>query len=162
MPGVPEGGAGVNVTLMSCFSPAFWSSMFNVDTVEVTSRVRASCWPFAAASPSFLSLAAAKPDMYGPVWVAATLVFVIGAGANLASFLSLGSAGADGGAVSIWKYDFSMVTSALALVYAFVFGGSLALWLALQYSGVTALGITYLVCLLGYSLTPFVPAAVSV
>jgi hypothetical protein len=117
--------------------------MFDVKTAEVVERLKAAMWPLQR--NTFLNTIGSKPDFYGPTWIAATLVFVIGAGSNLSSWLSF----TPGGAVSIWKYDFRLVTFALMAVYAFAFGVSSAFFLALNYLGVSGLPLVYLVCIYG-------------
>jgi hypothetical protein len=119
--------------------------MFDVKTAEVVERLKAAVWPLQR--NTFLNTIGSKPDFYGPTWIAATLVFVIGAGSNLSSWLSF----TPGGAVSIWKYDFRLVTFALMAVYAFAFGVSSAFFLALNYLGVSGLPLVYLVCIYGES-----------
>ena len=145
---------GVNPMVL--LSPAFYKQLFDVDTADVAARLRAAVYPFSTAH--FLDLVGAKPDLYGPFWVAATLVFVVGAGANLASWGRFSS----DPAVSLWKYDFKLVTLALACVYGWALGAPIVLWVALQWAGVSALGLTMLVCVYGYSIAVFVPAAVRV
>lgn len=149
-------------TVFSLVSPAFYAQCFDVDATDVTARVAAALWPFRPPVP-FLSLIASKPDLYGPVWLAATLVFVIGAGSNLASWLSFsgGSVGASA-AVSLWHYDFKALTTALVFVFGYSFGAPAAVWAAMAYlmpRGL-GLGLVTLTCVYGYSVAPFIPAAV--
>ena len=59
---------------------------FNVDTVDVLGRLRVSFWPFTA--HSFFETIAEAPDMYGPLWISATLVFVIGVASNMSSWVA--------------------------------------------------------------------------
>ena len=59
--------------------------MFNVDTSDVLSRLATALLPFKGTS--FFELIGENADLYGPAWIAATLVFVIGASANLHSWL---------------------------------------------------------------------------
>jgi hypothetical protein len=67
---------------LGLFSPSFYKQLFDVDTDAVLQRLRLSLNPFAEAP--FLSTG--SPDLYGPVWISATLVFVIGACSNFASW----------------------------------------------------------------------------
>ena len=140
---------------MLLLSPGFYKQLFNVDTADVVARLRAALYPFRATH--FIDIVGATPDLYGPFWVAATLVFAVGAGGNLASWGSFSHEAA----VSLWKYDFTLVTLACAFIYGWALGAPLVLWFALQYVGVSALGLVTLICVYGYSLAIFVPAAVS-
>lgn len=101
-----------------------------------------------------VSLFTTKPDLYGPMWISATLVFLIGAMANLGSWATF-TPDENG---SLWRYDFSLVTQAFALV-----GGSVAVvpaaaWAVLRYHGAPPVSLVTLVCLWGYSLVHYVPA----
>lgn len=141
---------------LACFTPTFAKFVFgNVTTAQVGARLSAALWPLQRVW--FPQLLDKKPDFYGPFWIAATLVFLIGVGSNLASWLSF----KPGDAVSLWHYDFTLVTFALVAVYSFTFALPLAVWLALSYLGITNLPLVYLVCIYGYSLTVFLPTAVS-
>jgi len=152
----------LNVNPMVLLSPAFYKALFNVNTADVSARLVVALNPFQTSH--FLEIAGAAPDMYGPFWVAATLVFAIGASANMASWVNWTpayAAAARGGVVTaLWKYDFTLVTLALVTVYGWALGAPLVLWMALQYANVTALPLVTLVCAYGYSLAVFVPAAV--
>ena len=67
---------------------AAWSSQwFNVDTSDVLLRLRCSIWPFF--THSFFETIGEAPDMYGPFWICATLVFVIGVAANLNTWIRI-------------------------------------------------------------------------
>ena len=144
-------------TIVSLLTPSFYSACFDVDASDIIARVQAALWPFRPPQP-FLALIAQKPDLYGPVWLAATLVFIIGAGSNLASWLNFSSSTA----VSIWQYDFQALTKALVFVYGFSFLAPVAVWTAMAYllPRNAGLGIVSLTCVYGYSVAPFIPAAV--
>jgi protein YIPF1/2 len=60
---------------------------FNVDTQDVVARLRAACVPFGPVK--FTETTGANPDIYGPFWLCATLVFVIGVTSNMASWLNI-------------------------------------------------------------------------
>lgn len=157
-PGAALGRSPVDdgFTLFSLLSPSFYVACFDVDVSDVVSRVRAALWPFRPPQP-FLSLIAGKPDLYGPVWLAATLVFTIAVGFNMASWLNFSAASS----VAPWEYDFKALTKAIVFVFGFCFGAPAAVWLGMGYAlprGV-CLGIVTLTCVYGYSIVPFIPAA---
>jgi hypothetical protein len=59
---------------------------FNVDTSDVVWRVGSSfLGPF---RPDFMEATMARPDLYGPFWIATTLVFVTAVAGNYAEFLA--------------------------------------------------------------------------
>ena len=158
-PAAPLGRAPVDesFTIFSLLSPAFYTACFDVDVGDVVSRVRAALWPFRPPQP-FLSLIAAKPDLYGPVWLAATLVFTIAVGFNMASWLNFRPAAS----LAPWEYDFKALTKALLFVFGFSFGAPAAVWLGMTYTlpRSVCLGLVTLTCVYGYSIVPFIPAAV--
>ena len=149
---------------LACLSPSFYVHTFDVTTAEVGERLAAALWPLQRSS--FLAACRNKPDLYGPAWVAATLVFAIGFSANLASWLAFApgaehapaaSAGVQG--VGVWKYDFRLLTAAFATVYPFALLVPACLWLGLGQLGVSALSLVHLICIYGYSLAVFIPTA---
>ena len=63
---------------------------------------------FWRADPTFLNLVGDAPDLYGPFWVATTLIFVISVTSNLARSLTNG-----------YNYDFEVIIGALFHLYIF-------------------------------------------
>ena len=164
--GAGGGGAGSlgrstldeNFSPLSLLSPAFYRACFDVEETDVLSRVRGALWPFRP-QHTFLELIAQKPDLYGPVWLSASLVFMIAVGFNMASWLNFRASVA----VTPWEYDFKALTKALLYVFGFSFGAPAAVWMGMAYSlpKTVCLGLVSLTCIYGYSISPFIPAAVS-
>eukprot|EP00658_Telonema_sp_P-2_P004379 TRINITY_DN1163_c0_g1_i2.p1 TRINITY_DN1163_c0_g1~~TRINITY_DN1163_c0_g1_i2.p1 ORF type:complete len:162 (-),score=30.98 TRINITY_DN1163_c0_g1_i2:899-1384(-) len=69
----------------SRFSVEFYRQYFDVDTDQVQSRIMKALKPM---SSSFIDEVGPNPDLYGPFWISATLVFVTAAAGNLASYIS--------------------------------------------------------------------------
>jgi hypothetical protein len=115
-------------------------------------RLGRSLWPFHA--HSFFETIGETPDLYGPFWVCATLVFAIGVTSNLASWVATPD-----GSESDWHYDFSLMTQAASVVVGFAVVVPVALWLTLRHFAVP-LRFSRLACLYGYSITAYLPAAV--
>jgi hypothetical protein len=68
------------------WSPRRYRPYFDVDTSQVLNRVAHSfLGPF---RPSFMAATADSPDLYGPFWVATTLVLVTAVAGNYADYLS--------------------------------------------------------------------------
>ena len=68
------------------WSPRRYRPYFDVDTSQVLDRVSHSfLGPF---RPSFMAATADSPDLYGPFWVATTLVLVTAVAGNYADYLS--------------------------------------------------------------------------
>ena len=98
-------------------SAAFWTiayyqPLFDVDTVQVLNRVKGSLLP--RPRGAFFELIAANPDLYGPFWVATTLIFAMAITGNLASYLAFVVTDAK----PRWQYDFTQVRPPSRLAYA--------------------------------------------
>jgi succinate-acetate transporter protein len=66
------------------FTALISAQLFNVDSSDVSTRLLASLLPFK--ETKFFETVGDNADLYGPFWISATLVFVIGAAANLNSW----------------------------------------------------------------------------
>ncbi|KAI8476789.1 MAG: hypothetical protein J3K34DRAFT_516364 [Monoraphidium minutum] len=106
----PSGGAGAPLpgdddpSRYALWNVRRYRSFFNVDTNDVVWRVGSSfLGPF---KPDFMAVTMASPDLYGPFWVATTLVFVTAVAGNYAEFIAWnreahgGAGGAGAGALS--------------------------------------------------------------
>ncbi len=178
--GKKDGGAGYNF-----WSPEFYRRFFDVDDAEVGARIRGALLP--VPGRSFLAeVAKGRPDLWGPLWICATLVVSVAVTGNLASYLQ--SAWVSGGKDFEWHYDFHkvrmatcwfnstrkccylalrffQVTLAAAAVFSYawlvpagVYG--FLWWTASGALASGALGLLDLLCLYGYSLAVYVPVSV--
>ncbi|XP_032230083.1 protein YIPF1 [Nematostella vectensis] len=136
-------------------APPFWTfeyyqAFFDVDTYQVGHRILGSMVP--AYKRNFLiSHIRPNPDLYGPFWVCATLVFTTAIAGNLASYLvHTGD--------HEWVYDFHKVTLAAAAIYAYAFLVPTGLWGLLLWRKSNA-GYSFLeiLCVYGYSLSIYIP-----
>jgi len=147
-----EGGGGQKGSF------AFWSfgsyqALFDVDTRQVTDRLVWSMLP----KPGVRYLHTyirPQPDMYGPVWVCVTLVFVAAVAGNVSEYLQTA-----GTSQATWHYDFHKVTLAAALVLSYAWLLPALLWALLKHVLRRALRPSLLeaVCCYGYSLAVLVP-----
>ena len=68
----------------------FYQQLFDVDTDTVLSRIRSASVPkksFSFVDSVLRSRSRAGPDMYGPFWICATLVFSTAICGNLSNFI---------------------------------------------------------------------------
>ena len=109
-----------------------------------------------------------NPDLYGPFWIASTLVFVSAAAGNTASYIayrgsSSSSSGdappVEDGNVSGWYYDVDKVYASLGLFYGYVGVVGLGLWIALRWGFKAGIGLAKVWCIIGYSLAAYIPMA---
>lgn len=98
-------------------------------------------------------------DLYGPLWLTATLVLSIAVGANALEALRVLSGRSTRDLSALSALDFRHLTQASALVYTYSFGGAAATVVAKRYYGdpVNA-GFMHAMFVYGYAATPLVPA----
>ncbi|RMX41673.1 hypothetical protein pdam_00015859 [Pocillopora damicornis] len=123
------------------------------DKTEVLRRIIGSMVPVYKKN-YLVSFIRPNPDLYGPFWVCATLVFTTAISGNLASYL-INSGDHE------WVYDFHKVTLAAAAIYTYAFLVPTALWGVLLWRRSNA-GYSFLeiLCVYGYSLSIYVPISV--
>jgi hypothetical protein len=123
-----------------------------VDTLDVLKRIGATLFPI----PDFFALVEGRQDLYGWFWIATTLIFAVAAAGSFASFLTY----ALNDQLEKWKYDFAklgfgaLTVSVYVTVCPALAFVSMRLWLELRPSLIDHF------CLYGYSLFPYIPAAV--
>ncbi|KAI4885718.1 hypothetical protein NFI96_017804 [Prochilodus magdalenae] len=137
----------------------YYQTFFNVDTHQVRSRIIGSVLPWPG--KNFVRFYIRNnPDLYGPFWICATLVFAIAISGNISSFLVHRGQ-------PQYKYvpEFRKVTIAAIAIYSYAWLVPLALWgfLTWRNSKISRLvSYTFLeiVCVYGYSLSIYIPAVV--
>ncbi|KAM7074441.1 LOW QUALITY PROTEIN: protein YIPF2 [Ciconia maguari] len=98
-----------------------------------------------------------NPDLYGPFWICATLVFALAISGNLSHLTEKRASPA-------YRYSpqFHNVTIAATLIYCYAWLVPLALWGFLRWRqspGAGAYSFLETVCVYGYSLSAYVPTA---
>jgi hypothetical protein len=131
-----------------CVDINFYRHWFNVDTSDVACRLKAAVNPMS--SESFLEMVHARPDFYGPFWVANTLVLLIAFMSNLSSWLSASPE-------SIWAYDFSAVTTAAGSLYIYNLLLAGIIWGWCRQLEVPDVNFAACVCVVGYTLSVYAP-----
>jgi len=127
----------------------YYRPYFDVDTQDVVDRLRAAVVPIRVSA--FADSTANNPDLWGPVWVCTSLVFISAAAANYARYVASGkSNGAE------YAYDVTKVATGSSIFYSYVAGIPILLYLMLRFMG-GATRLVHLWCLYGYSLAAFVP-----
>lgn len=138
----------------------YYQTFFDVDTYQVFDRIKGSLLP--VPGKNFVRLyIRSNPDLYGPFWICATLVFAIAISGNLSNFLiHLGE--------KTYHYvpEFQKVSIAATVIYAYAWLVPLALWGFLLWRNSKVMSmVSYsfleIVCVYGYSLFIYIPTAVS-
>eukprot|EP00193_Tetraselmis_chui_P009802 CAMPEP_0177755116 /NCGR_PEP_ID=MMETSP0491_2-20121128/2392_1 /TAXON_ID=63592 /ORGANISM="Tetraselmis chuii, Strain PLY429" /LENGTH=350 /DNA_ID=CAMNT_0019270587 /DNA_START=362 /DNA_END=1414 /DNA_ORIENTATION=+ len=137
------------------WNPRRYQRYFDVDTNEVLKRMRNSLK--GPLMPRFLDDIRSNPDLYGPFWVATTVIFITAVTGNLAYYLALGSSASEDKSMD-WVYDIDKVSLSALLFYGYVglIGGGL--WAILAYYK-SMLSLAHVWCTYGYALTIFLPVA---
>jgi len=134
----------------SFWSITYYQPLFDVDTMQVLNRIKGSLLP--RPKGAFWELIGANPDLYGPFWIATTLIFTMALTGNLASYF----ASAD---KMLWTYNFNQLTLAGSVIYAYVTLLPLLVWILLRYYEASKKLVDVL-CIYGYTLSVFVPISV--
>jgi hypothetical protein len=151
------------------FSAAYYQQFFDVDAEDVSRRTT-----FVLLTPwrnTFHDLLEDTPDLYGPVWMCATLVFLIAMGGQYASYLSEG----DARKKAEWNFDAHALVTSAGVIYGYTFVTPVLVFLSLRCVGgvvtttsapvVTSapeskpISLVAILCAYGYSLACFIPAS---
>ncbi|CAN6471607.1 unnamed protein product [Victoria cruziana] len=134
------------------FSISSYTPYFDVDTDIVLDRIVNSMYPLRG---NFFRRIETIPDLYGPVWISTTLVFILAAVGNCATYLMQKKSDSS----TTWSFDVSYINWAACAVYGYVILLPLAFYFLLQYFGLTP-SLIRLWCMWGYSLFIFLPACI--
>ncbi|CAI9621332.1 unnamed protein product [Staurois parvus] len=137
----------------------YYQTFFDVDTYQVLDRIKGSVLPIPGRN--FVRLyVRSNPDLYGPIWICATLVFTITISGNFSNFLLH-----RGEPQYHYVPEFRKVSIAATAIYAYAWLVPLALWgfLSWRHSKVMSM-VSYsfleIVCVYGYSLFIYIPTSV--
>jgi hypothetical protein len=125
------------------WSTAFYAQFFDVDTSTVLNRCRAAILPFLPNTPPFLDTMDGNPDLYGPFWIATTVVVILFLTGTISH--KLASEGK-----KHFEYDFRLLSGAAGLVYGYTLFVPLGLWAALRWFGAQSLELVECWALYGY------------
>lgn len=128
--------------------------LFDVSTDDVVQRLKLVLLPKIAPSGQAKEELKARPDFYGPFWVATTAILFLAATGNFARLIETGDHTA-------FKADYSLVSLAAGTIYGCLLGVPLIARGSAFISGEEAGAIDFkqLVCVSGYSLAPAIPVS---
>ncbi|UNI22060.1 hypothetical protein JDV02_007984 [Purpureocillium takamizusanense] len=131
------------------WSMSFYAQFFDVDTSAVLSR----CWAALYPRANFLDVLEGNPDLYGPFWIATTVVLILFLGGTISQYLSTTGS-------TPFAYDFRLLSGAAGLIYGYTLFIPVALFLALRYFGSESANLLECWALYGYSNLIWIPVAV--
>ncbi|PNS16980.1 Protein YIP5 [Sphaceloma murrayae] len=127
---------------------SFYAQFFDVDTAEVLRR----CWAAVFPRTNFLDVLDGNPDLYGPFWIATTVVVILFLTGTISSYLA--TTGRDH-----YTYDFALLSGAAGLVYGYTFVLPLGLWGVLKWFGSESANVLECWALYGYANLIWIPVA---
>ncbi|KAH8597251.1 hypothetical protein B0O99DRAFT_618370 [Bisporella sp. PMI_857] len=127
---------------------SFYAQFFDVDTNAVLSR----CWATVFPRANFLDVLEGNPDLYGPFWIATTVVFILFLGGTISQYLA-----SEHG--MRFAYDFTLLSGAAGLIYGYTLVIPVILFLALKYFGSESANLLECWALYGYSNLIWIPVA---
>lgn len=131
-------------------------ALFDVSTDDIVRRLKLVLMPNPN-SPDRLGQEElrAKPDFYGPFWIATTVVLFLAATGNFARLLECAHP-------AQFKADYNLAPIAASLVYGGLLAVPLVARASLFFSGeeVESIDFKQLICICGYALAPAIPMSI--
>jgi hypothetical protein len=147
-PPVTASSSGGGSSKRFLWSMSFYAQFFDVDTSAVLSR----CWAALYPRANFLDVLDGNPDLYGPFWIATTVVLILFLGGTISQYLA-----AEHDAP--FAYDFRLLSGAAGLIYGYTLVIPIILFLALRYFGSELANLLECWALYGYSNLIWLPVA---
>lgn len=122
------------------WSLSFYAQFFDVDTSTVLSRCTAALYP----RTNFLDILDGNPDLYGPFWIATTVVVILFLTGTISQYLSRQHK-------DHFEYDFKLLSGAAGLVYGYTFVVPLGFWAVLKWFGAQSAELVECWALYGYA-----------
>ncbi|KAI1495490.1 hypothetical protein F5X99DRAFT_137113 [Biscogniauxia marginata] len=130
------------------WSIAYYQQYFDVDTSSVLSR----CWAALYPRANFLDVLEGNPDLYGPFWIATTVVLILFLGGTISQYLASTGQGP-------FAYDFGLLSGAAGLIYGYTLVIPVLLFGALRYFGSESANLLECWALYGYANLIWIPVA---
>ncbi|MCJ1458127.1 hypothetical protein MMC28_008498 [Mycoblastus sanguinarius] len=127
---------------------SFYAQFFDVDTSEVLHRCVSSLYPRA----SFLDILDGNPDLYGPFWIATTVVFILFICGTISQYLSENHD-------IHFEYNFRLLSGAAGLIYGYTGLVPVGLWALLRWFGAESATLVECWALYGYANFIWIPVA---
>ncbi|KAI5861891.1 Yip1 domain-containing protein [Durotheca rogersii] len=142
------GGGGGGSSKRYLWTLSFYAQFFDVDTSSVLAR----CWAALYPRANFLDVLEGNPDLYGPFWIATTVVLILFLGGTISQYLASTGQGP-------FAYDFGLLSGAAGLIYGYTLVIPVALFGALRYFGSESANLLECWALYGYANLIWVPVA---
>ena len=130
------------------WSLSFYAQAFDVDTNEVLRRCTATIFP----RQNFLDVLEGNPDLYGPIWIATTVVVILFMTGTISQYLAEKGKGH-------FAYNFKLLSGGAGLVYGYTGFVPVGLWGALKWFGSESANLLEVLALYGYANLIWIPVA---
>ncbi|KAI9683865.1 MAG: hypothetical protein M1829_004199 [Trizodia sp. TS-e1964] len=127
---------------------SFYAQFFDVDTTEVLRRCYAAIFPRA----NFLDVMEGNPDLYGPFWIATTVIVILFLTGTISLYLQRTGQ-------KHFEYDFALLSGAAGLIYGYTGIIPIALWGLLKWFGSESANLLECWALYGYANIIWIPVA---
>lgn len=127
---------------------SFYAQFFDVDTNEVLRRCYAALIPYS----NFLDILDGNPDLYGPFWIATTVVVILFVSGTINEYMSW--VGKDH-----FPYDFRLLSGGAGLIYGYTAVIPIGLWATLKWFGSESANLLECWALYGYANLIWIPVA---
>ncbi|KAG0367993.1 hypothetical protein BC939DRAFT_461118 [Gamsiella multidivaricata] len=131
------------------WSVGYYAKFFDVDTDQVMERCFASVIP----KDNFLEVMGGRPDLYGPFWIATTVIFVLFVTSSIVESINAYIN------KTTYSYDIFQMTFAFGTIYTYAFVVPLMVWGATKYFGCQP-DLLEMLALYGYALTIWIPVSI--
>ncbi|KAK5624901.1 hypothetical protein RRF57_000617 [Xylaria bambusicola] len=142
------GSSGSATSKRYLWTLSFYAQFFDVDTSSVLAR----CWAALYPRDNFLDVLEGNPDLYGPFWIATTVILILFLGGTISQYLASKGAGP-------FAYDFELLSGAAGLIYGYTLVIPVVLYGALRYFGSESANLLECWALYGYSNLIWIPVA---
>jgi hypothetical protein len=149
----PKGSGGMSGVFpawmcLRCLDIAYYQPYFNVETDDVVVHLRCALLAYKGGT---IFDQHTDADLYGPLWISATVALTLFSVSNLSAFIEAWLHGKS------WAYDFSLLFSAFSILFGYVVGGAGVLWAAFRWRGHQECKLVDLLCIYGYAGTVWLP-----
>lgn len=110
------------------------------------------CWAALYPRSNFLDVLEGNPDLYGPFWIATTVVLILFLGGTISDKLAQSG-------TAPFAYDFKLLSGAAGLIYGYTLFIPMGLYLALRYFGSESANLLECWALYGYANLIWIPVA---
>ncbi|KAF2860426.1 Yip1 domain family [Piedraia hortae CBS 480.64] len=130
------------------WSLSFYQQFFDVDTSQILYRCRSTLYP----RQNFLDTLEGQPDLYGPFWIATTVIVILFLTGTISSFLASESK-------KHFAYDFRLLSGAAGLIYGYTCFIPVGLWGVLKWFGCESANLVECWSLFGYANLIWIPVS---